>query len=157
MAPLGIGIGVGGRRRPGRRAGGSSWDAGLLNDATFSSNSFGDGTAAWGKATGTLTLYGDTTSNRGVANFLLTGLTNGASYRLTLNVLDEADTRQVVQGVLDANTTPGSSTPVTGNMEEGIGEQSFDFVFQTGRPYLQFFTANLTGTWSANSLRVVAL
>jgi hypothetical protein len=138
--------------------GGSSWDAGLLNDATFSNDSStGTGSAVWDETTGTLTLYGDTTSNRGVANFLLTGLTHGASYRLTLNVLDEADTRQVVGGFLDANTAPGFSTPVTGNMEEGIGEQSFDFVFQTGQPYLQFFTASPTGTWSANSLRVVAL
>jgi hypothetical protein len=74
----GIGINELGSMLPVVAGGGSSWDAGLLKDATFSNNSSGNGFAVWDKNAGTLTVYGEnSSSHRGVANFELVGLNDG--------------------------------------------------------------------------------
>jgi hypothetical protein len=156
MAPLDIGIGVGVGGGMGRRAGGSSWDAGLLKDATFSNNSSGNGFAVWDKNAGTLTVYGEnSSSHRGVANFQLVGFNDGGTYRLSMAVDPLIDTEQRFQGVaIDVNVAVGfPETVLATNLNQSAGAVSYDFTVAGTPRYLQFYTSStLTGTIRVSSV-----
>jgi hypothetical protein len=136
--------------------GGSSWDAGLLNDATFSDNSLGDGFAVWDKNAGTLTVYGEnSSSHRGVANFELVGLNDGETYRLSMAVDPLIDTEQRFQGVaIDVNVAVGfPETVLATNLNQSAGAVSYDFTVAGTPRYLQFYTSStLTGTIRVSSV-----
>jgi hypothetical protein len=135
--------------------GGSSWDAGLLNNATFSDNSTPPGSAVWDEATGTLTMYGATSTSRAIANFELVGLNDGATYRISFEVEPLIDTPQNFQGVvIDVNKVLGSpETALATNLTQSAGAVSYDFTVAGTPRYLQFYTSNTqTGTIRASSL-----
>lgn len=138
------------------RFGGGGADIGLLADRPFTNDSTGTGSSAtWDAATGTLTLVGDTTTTRGVANFDMANLTDGASYTLSMTVLI-VDDPVVANLALDNNKIVGLGTIIQTNIPHTAGAVSYTFTAQAARPFLQFYTGGGTGTWSATVLRVEA-
>jgi hypothetical protein len=153
MTGLGLGLGLGNRW-----GGGSSWDAGLLNNFPLMDTSLGTGYANWNSATGALVVYGSGTANRGIAQFFVQGMAL-VPHRLTFTVVEDSIGSQNVVAAVDVNSSLGFSEASIGPFSQStnFGDKTLDFTPGGADRYIQFYTGSPTGEIEIANIKLVQL